>query len=57
MSKLPNAPLIEVIFELSWIANTSKEHEKFQFLLGNMYNKRYIPQEIQSCSNAHCIAI
>jgi len=39
MSKLPNAPLIEVIFELSWIANTSKEHEKFQFLLGNMYNK------------------
>ena len=39
MSKLPKAPLIEVIFELSWIANTLTEHEKFQFLLGNIYAK------------------
>jgi uncharacterized protein (TIGR04255 family) len=39
MSKLPKAPLIEVIFELSWIANTPKEHEKFQFLLGDIYAK------------------
>ncbi|GHT73003.1 hypothetical protein AGMMS50262_03320 [Bacteroidia bacterium] len=39
MSKLPNAPLLEVIFELSWIANTSKEQEKFQFLLGDMYTQ------------------
>jgi uncharacterized protein (TIGR04255 family) len=39
MSKLPKAPLIEVIFELSWIANTPQEHEKFQFLLGDIYAK------------------
>jgi uncharacterized protein (TIGR04255 family) len=39
MSKLPKAPLIEIIFELSWIANTSKEYEKFQFLLGDIYTK------------------
>jgi uncharacterized protein (TIGR04255 family) len=39
MSKLPKAPLVEVIFELSWMANTPKEHEKFQFLLGDMYTK------------------
>jgi uncharacterized protein (TIGR04255 family) len=39
MSKLPKAPLIEVIFELSWIVNTPKEHEKFQFLLGDIYAK------------------
>jgi uncharacterized protein (TIGR04255 family) len=39
MSKLPNAPLLEVIFELSWVANTPKEQEKFQFLLGDMYTK------------------
>lgn len=39
MSKLPNAPLLEVIFELSWVANNSKEQEKFQFLLGDMYTQ------------------
>lgn len=39
MSKLPNAPLLEVIFELSWSVNTSKEQEKFQFLIGDMYSK------------------
>jgi len=37
MSKLPNAPLLEVIFELSWNVNTSTEREKFQFLLGDIY--------------------
>jgi hypothetical protein len=39
MSKLPNAPLIEVIFELFWTVNTTNEQEKFQFLLGDMYSK------------------
>lgn len=39
MSKLPNAPLLEVIFELSWAVNTSQEQEKFQFLLGDIYTK------------------
>ncbi|MDR2809909.1 MAG: TIGR04255 family protein [Tannerellaceae bacterium] len=39
MSKLPKAPLIEVIAELSWITNTPEELEKFRFLLGNMYIK------------------
>ena len=39
MSKLPNAPLLEVIFELSWEVNSSKEREKFQFLLGDIYSQ------------------
>ncbi|RNC65706.1 TIGR04255 family protein [Proteiniphilum sp. X52] len=39
MSKLPKAPLIEVIFELTWPINNGKEQEKFQFLLGDIYSK------------------
>ena len=39
MSKLPKAPLIEVIFELTWPINNEKEQEKFQFLLGDIYSK------------------
>lgn len=39
MSKLPNAPLIEVIFELTWPINNEEEQEKFQFLLGDIYSK------------------
>jgi uncharacterized protein (TIGR04255 family) len=39
MNRLPNAPLIEVIFELSWKVETSDERERFQFLLGDMYTK------------------
>lgn len=39
MSKLPKAPLLEVIFDLSWRVDTPKEQEKFQFLLGDMYTK------------------
>ncbi len=39
MSKLPNAPLLEVIFELNWPINTREDQEKFQFLLGDIYSK------------------
>jgi uncharacterized protein (TIGR04255 family) len=39
MSKLTNAPLIEVIFELSWVVNTPQEYEKFRFLLGDVYTR------------------
>lgn len=39
MSKLPNAPLLEVIFELSWSVDKPSEREKFQFLLGDIYSK------------------
>lgn len=39
MSKLPNAPLVEVIFELTWPIDNEKEQEKFQFLLGDIYSK------------------
>ena len=39
MSKLPNAPLLEVIFELGWIIDVPKEREKFQFLIGDIYSK------------------
>lgn len=39
MNKLPNAPLIEVIFELIWPINNNKDREKFQFMLGDIYSK------------------
>lgn len=39
MSKLPNAPLLEVIFELTWPVNSREDQEKFQFLLGDIYSK------------------
>lgn len=39
MSKLPSAPLIEVIFELTWPINDNKDKEKFQFMLGDIYSK------------------
>jgi uncharacterized protein (TIGR04255 family) len=37
MSKLPNAPLIEVIFELRWKVTTKEELEKCQYLHGDLY--------------------
>lgn len=37
MSRLPNAPLIEVIFELRWEIDTKEKLEKCRFLLGDLY--------------------
>lgn len=37
MSKLPNAPLVEVIFEIRWNANDKTSLDKFQILLGSMF--------------------
>lgn len=37
MSRLPNAPLIEVIFELRWKISNQKDLEKYQFLTGDLY--------------------
>lgn len=38
MSRLPNAPLIEVIFELRWKISNQKDLEKYQFLTGDIYS-------------------
>lgn len=37
MSKLPNAPLIEVIFEIKWQSNTPDELSKYEYLHGDLY--------------------
>jgi uncharacterized protein (TIGR04255 family) len=37
MSKLPNAPLIEVVFELHWPSETPQELEKFTMMLGAIH--------------------
>lgn len=37
MSKLPNAPLVEVVFELHWNVSTS-DVTKTQYLYGDLYN-------------------
>lgn len=37
MSKLSNAPLVEVIFELKWNSTNKQEVDKFQLLIGAMY--------------------
>jgi uncharacterized protein (TIGR04255 family) len=37
MSKLPNAPLVEVIFEIRWNSTSKVSLDKFQLLLGSMY--------------------
>ncbi len=39
MSKLSNAPLVEVIFELKWKSDSPEELNKFQFLHGDMYSR------------------
>lgn len=36
MSKLPQAPLVEVVFELKWDINTQDKMEKFRFLPGDL---------------------
>ena len=45
MSKLPNAPLLEVIYELRWILSNPKDLSDFQYLHGDLYNaqKKFYP--------------
>jgi len=38
MSKLPNAPLIEVIFELRWEIKQKSDLTKYQYLIGDLYS-------------------
>lgn len=38
MSKLPNAPLIEVIFELRWLIKQKSDLTKYQYLIGDLYS-------------------
>ncbi len=38
MSKLPNAPLLEVIFELRWDVTNKSDIEDFQYLHGDLYS-------------------
>lgn len=38
MSKLPNAPLVEVIFELRWQIKNKSDLLKFQYLFGDLYS-------------------
>lgn len=38
MSKLPNAPLIEVIFELRWQIRQKSDLTKYQYLIGDLYS-------------------
>ncbi len=37
MSKLPKAPLIEVIFEIRWAVSGQKELQEVQYLYGDLY--------------------
>ena len=37
MSKLPKAPLVEVIFEIRWNSTNKQEMDKFQLLIGAIY--------------------
>lgn len=39
MSKLPNAPLLEVIFDIKWDVSDKNEIAEFQFLHGDLYSK------------------
>lgn len=39
MSKLPKAPLVEVIFEIRWNSQKANDLNEFQMLLGSMYTK------------------
>jgi uncharacterized protein (TIGR04255 family) len=38
MSKLPNAPLIEVILEFRWTVTNNTDLSKIQYLYGDLYN-------------------
>ena len=37
MSKLPNAPLVEVIFELKWNVNSEEQLQKADYLVGDLF--------------------
>lgn len=39
MSKLPNAPLLEVIFEIRWKISNKGDLEKYQYLHGDLYSE------------------
>lgn len=39
MSKLPNAPLIEVVIELRWQITQKNELTGIQYLYGDLYNE------------------
>ncbi|HIB49489.1 MAG TPA: TIGR04255 family protein [Flavobacteriaceae bacterium] len=39
MSRLPNAPLVEVIFEMKWKISGRPDLETFQYLHGDLYNE------------------
>lgn len=39
MSKLPKAPLLEVIFELRWQIKNASELTKYQYLIGDLYSE------------------
>jgi len=39
MSKLPNAPLLEVIYELKWNITNNQDLGKYQYLHGDLYAK------------------
>lgn len=39
MSKLPNAPLLEVIFEINWDITSKTDIVDFQYLHGDLYSK------------------
>lgn len=38
MSKLPKAPLLEVIFELRWQIKQKSDLNKYQYLIGDLYS-------------------
>lgn len=49
MSRLPNAPLLEVIFELRWLMNTQTQWDRYPYLHGDLYNvlrKNYPKREL-----------
>lgn len=37
MSKLPNAPLVEVIFEIRWDSKSPEELDKYAYLVGDLW--------------------
>jgi uncharacterized protein (TIGR04255 family) len=39
MSRLPHAPLLEVIFELRWQIKEKAQLEKYKYLIGELYSK------------------
>jgi uncharacterized protein (TIGR04255 family) len=55
MSNLPNAPLIEVIFEIRWVLSNNDDLTKCQYLYGDLYaliKKDYPYREASNNSNS-----